>query len=221
MLSKLLLTTFLASTTLARNDWSKPCFSGECSYDLPSQAGGPVGSLKIVSSNYKSPVTSSFTTPLLQWGTNKHAITDITPASGWVILGCDPNALEQNVRIVCQKDESDVNSCGHLFLSFGKSGKIVRLPETVGQRPPAHIQITYFLVTADSAAKMHLVVSPVFRLTKTNDFLLMWPLSSLPLLTETTLSDVSLSILTLRPSVPLSTRYLLYVTERPFILARC
>lgn len=57
--SKLLFTASLASTALALNDWSKPCFNGECSYDLPSHAGGPVGSLKIVSSNYNLPVRLS------------------------------------------------------------------------------------------------------------------------------------------------------------------
>ncbi|KAF9451431.1 hypothetical protein P691DRAFT_773101 [Macrolepiota fuliginosa MF-IS2] len=123
------LPAFLA-TVHALNDWSVPCFNGECTYDLPAHRGGAVGSLKI-------------------WGANKNAITDITPASGWVILGCDPNALQQNVRIVCQADESDHQSCGNLFRELGKSGKIVRLPETCGKNAFGRLSKTW--VDADQS----------------------------------------------------------------------
>lgn len=34
--------------TGAANDWSKPCFGGVCSYDLPMSSNGSSGTLKIV-----------------------------------------------------------------------------------------------------------------------------------------------------------------------------
>jgi hypothetical protein len=58
--------TFALLTTVARaqsdsapfipkNDWSKPCFNGECTWDLPAQTSGnnagTSGSMKIVSNS--------------------------------------------------------------------------------------------------------------------------------------------------------------------------
>ncbi|KAL4264620.1 hypothetical protein AB1N83_004208 [Pleurotus pulmonarius] len=53
----------------ATNDWSIPCTKGECYYDMPSADGMATGSMKI-------------------WG-SPNAISDITPAAGWAIIGCD------------------------------------------------------------------------------------------------------------------------------------
>jgi hypothetical protein len=68
---------------------------------------------------------------LPQWGSN-NAITDITKAADWQILGCDSNALAQDIRLVCLKDPDDPNSqCSHLYQEIGAVNKIVRLPEDV------------------------------------------------------------------------------------------
>ncbi|KAJ7307836.1 hypothetical protein DFH08DRAFT_720040 [Mycena albidolilacea] len=92
----------------ALNDWTVACTRGECSYGAEPQADLP------------------------QWGSN-NAITDITKAADWQILGCDPNALAQDIRLVCLKDPDDPNSqCPHLYQEIGAVNKIVRLPEDCG-----------------------------------------------------------------------------------------
>ncbi|KAJ6524228.1 hypothetical protein DFH09DRAFT_1372201 [Mycena vulgaris] len=99
--SILLLVPFLAGINAA-NDWSVPCTSGECSYDLPATNTSASGTLKI-------------------WGSTD-AITDITKAADWQILGCDPNALTQDIR-----------------LNFDAVNKLVRLPENCGASAFARI----------------------------------------------------------------------------------
>lgn len=85
-----------------------------------------------------------------QWGADT-AIADITTAAGWEILGCDPDALEQDVRIVC-RGGNDGHGCGHLFstpsggaspIEHNAIGKIVRLPQNV--RTYHHIQLAHVL----------------------------------------------------------------------------
>ncbi|KAJ8521299.1 hypothetical protein ONZ45_g1962 [Pleurotus djamor] len=65
-------------------------------------------------------------------------ISDITPAAGWVILDCDPNVLNQDVRLVCESDH-DESGCGHLFDYHGANNKLVRLPESCGHGPFARV----------------------------------------------------------------------------------
>ncbi|KAJ7750986.1 hypothetical protein DFH07DRAFT_700873, partial [Mycena maculata] len=66
------------------------------------------------------------------WG-SENAITDITPAADWQILGCNSTALSQNIRLVCTSDPSDPSSlCAHLYQNTGAVNKIVRLPENCG-----------------------------------------------------------------------------------------
>ncbi|KAF7422330.1 hypothetical protein PC9H_010486 [Pleurotus ostreatus] len=96
------------------NDWSRPCFDGECAYDIPSQSGS--GALKI-------------------FGSSK-SVTDITPAAGWVVLDCDRNALAQDIRLVCNGDDA---GCNHMFDHDGPVHKIVRLPAECGSAPFARI----------------------------------------------------------------------------------
>ena len=62
-----------------------------------------------------------------KWGP-KTAISDITRAAGWHILGCDENATEQEIRLVCTSPSAP---CSHLFSDTGPKDKIVRLPEWV------------------------------------------------------------------------------------------
>lgn len=58
-----------------------------------------------------------------------NAISDITGAAGWEILGCSPDAEAQDIRLVCKSDSS--HDCAHLYQNIGAVGKIVRLPENV------------------------------------------------------------------------------------------
>ncbi|KAJ7101832.1 hypothetical protein C8R43DRAFT_1081367 [Mycena crocata] len=117
--SILVLVPFIAGINAA-NDWTKPCTSGECSYDIPATNGSSSGTVKI-------------------WG-SENAITDITKAAGWQILGCDPSALAQDIRLVCMDDPADPNSkCAHLYQNSGAVNKIVRLPEECGANAFARI----------------------------------------------------------------------------------
>ncbi|KAJ8691189.1 hypothetical protein PTI98_010783 [Pleurotus ostreatus] len=110
----------LAATLVAgrgANDWSKPCFNGECAYDIPTE--NQSASIKMVGA------------PL--------AITDITPAAGWVVLDCDANAASQEIRLVCNSDDAEAAGCSHLFEGDGPVHKYVRLPESCGSEPFARI----------------------------------------------------------------------------------
>ncbi|KAF9495226.1 hypothetical protein BDN71DRAFT_1589895 [Pleurotus eryngii] len=64
-------------------------------------------------------------------------MTDITPAAGWVILDCDPNALDQTIRLVCMNEDEE--ACRHLYAHGGPQDKVVRLPESCGAGPFARI----------------------------------------------------------------------------------
>ncbi|KAF7351711.1 hypothetical protein MSAN_01604200 [Mycena sanguinolenta] len=118
MLSRVLLVLTAAAGTLAVNDWNTPCVNGQCSYDLPSTANGPSGTMKI-------------------WG-SENAITDLTQAAHWQILDCDPNALSQNIRLVCTNDDP-TSLCGHVYQNGGAIDKIARLPENCGANAFARI----------------------------------------------------------------------------------
>ncbi|KAJ7775463.1 hypothetical protein B0H16DRAFT_1255627, partial [Mycena metata] len=108
MLSAVFFLAVISTGALAQNnDWSKPCTTGECFYDL-SESTGVSGTLRV-------------------WGASE-AISDITPAAGWTILDCDPTALSQNIRLICTGADSD---CSHLFQG-GAVHTLVRLPENCG-----------------------------------------------------------------------------------------
>ena len=108
-----LLSVFPLVSLAQLNDWTKPCLQGECSYDIPEHQGS--GSVRI-------------------WG-SPDAISDITEAAGWAIVGCDAKAVKQNIRLVCL----DNAVCGHLYQSRGPVNKIVRLPESCGKNAFARI----------------------------------------------------------------------------------
>ncbi|KAF7312700.1 hypothetical protein MIND_00284700 [Mycena indigotica] len=108
-----------ATNVLAKNDWSVPCITGSCSYDLDPN-GSSSGSLKI-------------------WG-GVNAITDVTQAADWEILDCDSNSAAQDIRLVCKNDPNETDSkCGHLYQNIGAVNKIVRLPESCGPMAFARI----------------------------------------------------------------------------------
>ncbi|XP_006457389.1 hypothetical protein AGABI2DRAFT_212760 [Agaricus bisporus var. bisporus H97] len=126
--SSLLLLSLYSTSILASNDWSKPCFNGICSYDLPDTPSGPSGTLKI-------------------WGSNT-AIADITTAGGWEIIGCDPDKEEQDIKIVCKgidvDGDGDNDGCAHLFATTTTAnGKIVRLPPECGKQAFGRIANTW------------------------------------------------------------------------------
>ncbi|KAJ7112068.1 hypothetical protein C8R43DRAFT_1159303 [Mycena crocata] len=116
MLSSILVIVPFLSFINAANDWKAPCVKGQCSYDLPN--GPSSGTMTI-------------------WG-SEDAISDITTAADWQILGCDPAALSQNIRLVCMNDDSN-SLCGHLYQNNGAVNKIVRLPENCGKNAFARI----------------------------------------------------------------------------------
>ncbi|GLB45261.1 putative expressed protein [Lyophyllum shimeji] len=117
LLAILLLLPF--TSRAARNDWTKPCFQGECFYDLPASNSRGSGFLKI-------------------WG-SPNGITDITAAAGWTIIGCSPDALAQDIRLVCTSDDAQGAGCDHLYQSVGAVGKIIRLPENCGKSAFARV----------------------------------------------------------------------------------
>ncbi|KAJ7438099.1 hypothetical protein B0H11DRAFT_2105656 [Mycena galericulata] len=117
MLSTALFFALVSSGVLAQNnDWTKPCLEGECFYDLP-EATGVSGTMRV-------------------WGATT-AISDITTAAGWTILDCDPDAMAQDIRLVCTGAASD---CGHLFQgATGATNTLVRLPQNCGKSPFARV----------------------------------------------------------------------------------
>lgn len=158
--------SFLITSARALNDWSVPCFGGECSYDLPvtSQSSG---SVKIVSHLPRLHFTS-FNLGVAKWG-SPDAITDITKAAGWVILGCDANAMTQDIRLVCSSDDTATSGCGHLYQNGGAVGKIVRLPENVCSTLFFRVvprQLT--LLCSAERCRLHALRKPGW--TKTNRF---------------------------------------------------
>lgn len=114
----LFLLPFFFTAVQAANDWSKPCVRGECSYDLPATKGVS-GTMRL-------------------WGSSD-AISDITAAAGWIILGCDNDALAQDIRLVCDSEHANSAHCSHLYRSVGAVGKIVRLPESCGKNAFARV----------------------------------------------------------------------------------
>ncbi|KAJ6483567.1 hypothetical protein C8R47DRAFT_1017685 [Mycena vitilis] len=117
MLSFIAILPFLAIVDAA-NDWAVPCITGECSYDIPTTNGSASGTVTI-------------------WG-SQDSITDITAAADWEILGCDPNALSQDIRLVCKSDDPD-SKCSHLYQNIGAENKLVRLPENCGSSAFARV----------------------------------------------------------------------------------
>ncbi|KAF9490018.1 hypothetical protein BDN71DRAFT_1400664, partial [Pleurotus eryngii] len=134
-LSFVLVATLLVVGISARpaNDWSKPCFNGECAYDLPEHSNSGLGALRIAGS--------------------PKSITDVTSAAGWVVLDCDPHLLEQEIRLVCQSDDDvDDTACNHVFDHWGPEDKIVRLPESCGAGPFARIAAASLAANQDLPA---------------------------------------------------------------------
>ncbi|KAJ8454127.1 hypothetical protein ONZ45_g19426 [Pleurotus djamor] len=129
----------LAATLVAgigHNSWDQPCFGGECAYDLPDHKG------------------QSGTVKLASFAKSPHAIADITPAAGWVVLDCDPNALQQEIRLVCKSDDAEGAGCNHFFDGgHGPVNKYLRLPESCSSSPFG--RVVDFRVHEDQSVPSH------------------------------------------------------------------
>lgn len=68
------------------------------------------------------------------WGSPK-ALSDVTEAAGWMILDCDKNKMDQDIRLVCKSANSAEAGCDHLSQNMPPEGKIVRLPDSCGKMP--------------------------------------------------------------------------------------
>lgn len=77
------------------------------------------------------------------------AISDITPAAGWTILDCDPNAISQEIRLVCTGDEE---TCNHIYQG-GCQSTLVRLPENARFFLAHFAQSKLMLIFIHSAVK--------------------------------------------------------------------
>ncbi|OSD05577.1 hypothetical protein PYCCODRAFT_1464936 [Trametes coccinea BRFM310] len=106
--SPLLVAALLPLAAKAANDWSKPCF-GECNWDITSGTGS--GTVRIAGP--------------------QAAVSDITPAAGWMIMDCDPNTADQDIRLVCQDPSK---GCDHIYQN-NAAGTLVRLPKDCGSTP--------------------------------------------------------------------------------------
>src|ERR1700735_2899655 len=66
-------------------------------------------------------------TDVLQNGTSS-TVSDITPASGWTISGCDANSSDaQTIQLTCDPSGANAANCAHI-LSSNPVNKVVRLP---------------------------------------------------------------------------------------------
>ncbi|KAI0271275.1 hypothetical protein BC834DRAFT_966790 [Gloeopeniophorella convolvens] len=97
------------------NDWTVPCVGGSCSWDLPASEAGTLGTLHV-------------------WGP-PDALSDITPAAGWEITGCDSKSTAMDIQLVCKDNNAH---CAHLFQG-GAEHTIVRLPQNCGSMPFARV----------------------------------------------------------------------------------
>ncbi|KLO17567.1 hypothetical protein SCHPADRAFT_936933 [Schizopora paradoxa] len=111
MLFLFLVAHALVLQALGKNDWSKACLNGTCSYDIE-----------------KGPTTMGGT---IEISGSSSAISDITPAAGWFIQNCTSSTNSQTVKLICV-DES--KGCGHIFHD-GAQETVVRLPDDCGSGP--------------------------------------------------------------------------------------
>ncbi|KAJ8520822.1 hypothetical protein ONZ45_g2440 [Pleurotus djamor] len=120
------------------NDWNKPCFSGECAYDMHPSTGNS-GVLRL----------------------SGKSLTDITPAAGWVILDCDPHSTEQEIRLVCSSANHEDVGCNHVFSDGGAEHKVVRLPESCTEAP--FLRIASARVAEDQSIPGHVADTLIKR----------------------------------------------------------
>ncbi|KLO17563.1 hypothetical protein SCHPADRAFT_886887 [Schizopora paradoxa] len=101
----------IQSGVTGKNDWSKACLYGACSFDIDESPASMGGTIEI-----SGPVS---------------AISDITSAAGWRILNCTDSTNSQTIRLACVDDSK---GCAHVFQG-GVEDTIVRLPIGCGSGP--------------------------------------------------------------------------------------
>ncbi|KAF8531281.1 hypothetical protein JB92DRAFT_3105427 [Gautieria morchelliformis] len=118
--SLFVLSVLAPACVTAANDWSVPCVSGSCSWDTGDGKTTAYSSMAI-------------------GGTN-NLLSDITPAAGWNIQGCDPNWANgtHTFQMTCSGASNQTRYCGHVYQG-GAANTIVRLPENCGKGPFARI----------------------------------------------------------------------------------
>ncbi|KLO12154.1 hypothetical protein SCHPADRAFT_433397 [Schizopora paradoxa] len=112
--SLLLLPLFILRVQ-SKDDWTTPCLSGSCSFDI-ARSGTSLAATLVINGSPSS-------------------ISDITPAAGWTVLNCTSSTNTQTIQIACV-DES--KACEHLFQD-GAENTIVRLPQSCGAGPFARV----------------------------------------------------------------------------------
>ncbi len=126
MKSVFLAVIVLSCRAFGKNDWTKACVSGTCSYDLEESPTSMGGAIEIVVISFSPSEIDILTRS--QSG-SPSAISDITTAAGWQILNCTDSTNNQTIRLVCT-DES--MGCTHIFQE-GAVDTIVRLPQDVSR----------------------------------------------------------------------------------------
>lgn len=130
-----------SGTTRALNDWSVPCLSGDCQYEGGNGVSTAYHLIAIVSTYVSDKRPGTHVCPYddyLQNGTAA-SVSDITPAAGWSIAGCEANStLGQTITLTCDPSGPNTQYCGHV-LSGRVLNKVVRLPEDCTSAPFARI----------------------------------------------------------------------------------
>ncbi|KAF8487984.1 hypothetical protein JB92DRAFT_2798848 [Gautieria morchelliformis] len=114
------------------NDWDSPCTSGSCEYNwVEGGNASAVSSMVLVGGH--------------------QVLSDITPAAGWQIIGCNPDwaSGSHDIRMVCTGTPEQIAHCNHLYDHGGAEETVVRLPENCGKGPFARVHKTY--VPADQS----------------------------------------------------------------------
>lgn len=126
-LTSLIFITSLFYQAYGKNDWSKACLDGTCSFHIEEGAEDTSGTIEIVLI-YCYYFVGILALIINQSGSSS-AISDITPAAGWKILDCMDSTNTQTIRLVCVDENK---GCAHLFQE-GAQDTVVRLPEDVSK----------------------------------------------------------------------------------------
>lgn len=111
----LLPATALAAASARADDWGAPCADGGCAFQAGDGFRRPRVSVRL-----RGP---------------RGALSDLTPAAGWEILGCDPHWAEGAARVTLRCG----GACADLFAGDGAEDTVVRLPDDCGTGPFARV----------------------------------------------------------------------------------
>jgi hypothetical protein len=60
----------------------------------------------------------------------RNAISDLTPAGGYILLDCHPTSSLQTIRAICVMNSTAGTTCSHITQN-GAADTVVRLPDNV------------------------------------------------------------------------------------------